>query len=66
MRETPNSKGDYLIEDCCNGEQFFVTYKEWGVQWPDGVRRWTREGITKVECANCGKSLKYERVEANQ
>lgn len=48
-----------LVEKCCDGANVIHTIKQWGVQWPDGVRAWNNGGTLKCECSKCGRELKF-------
>ncbi|XEQ99458.1 hypothetical protein SPX_43580 [Sporomusa paucivorans] len=63
MAFTFNSSGTHRVESCCDNANIIATYKETGVAWPDGVRRWNRGPVVKYECAKCGRELHFERVE---
>lgn len=63
MSETTDRTGTLLIENCCDGADILKTYREWGVQWADGVRRWNQGPLVKIECAKCHKELKFRKKE---
>ena len=61
---TPDSSGNLLVENCCNGADIYKHIKQTGVAWPDGVRCWGGDTLVKITCVKCGRELKFERREA--
>jgi hypothetical protein len=67
MSEMTNLKSDpsLYVERCCEGADIVRTFEQWGIAWPDGVRRWNGNKTVACHCAECGRELEFERRRAS-